>query len=59
MQESPGSNGETIETHTFILSGYEPDMLSHMQHIKDKHKEKQVYNRIALATQTIQTQPWK
>ena len=45
MQESLGSNRETIETHSFILSGFEPDMQSHMQHIEDKHKEKQVYNR--------------
>jgi hypothetical protein len=58
MQESPGSNRETIETHSLILSGFEPDMQSHMQHIEDKHKEKQVCNSIISTTHTIQTQPW-
>ena len=58
MQESLGSNRETIETHTLILSGYEPDMQSHMQHIEDKHKEKQVCNNITSTTHTIQTHPW-
>ena len=41
-----------------ILSGYEPDMQSHTQHIEDKHKEKQVCNSITSTTHTIQTQPW-
>jgi hypothetical protein len=58
MQESSGSNRETIETHSLILSGFEPDMQSHKQHIEDNHKEKQVCNNITSPTQTIQTQPW-
>ena len=41
-----------------ILLGFEPDMQSHMQHIEDKHKEKQVCNSITSTTHTIQTQPW-
>jgi hypothetical protein len=58
MQESPGSNREKIETHSLILSGFEPDKQLHKQHIEDKHKEKQVCNSITSTTQTIQTQPW-
>jgi hypothetical protein len=58
MQESPGSNRETIETHTLILSGYEPDMQSHMQHIKDKHTRKQPCKSIISTTHRDQTHPW-
>jgi hypothetical protein len=58
MQESPGSDRETIETHTLILSGFEPDMQSHMQHIEDKHKKKQIGNSIILTTHRDQTHPW-
>jgi hypothetical protein len=41
MQESPGLNRETIGTHSFIPSGFEPDTQLHMQHITDKHRKKQ------------------
>jgi hypothetical protein len=58
MQESPGSNKEKIETHPLILSGFEPDMQSHKQHIKDKHIKKQVCNKITSTAQRTQTQPW-
>jgi hypothetical protein len=58
MQESPGLSRETIETHTLILSGFEPDMQSHMQHIKDKHKKKQTYKDIVATTHRDQTHPW-
>jgi hypothetical protein len=58
MQESPGLNRETIETHSLILSGFGPDKQLHKKHIEDKHKEKQVCNSITSTTQTIQTQPW-
>jgi hypothetical protein len=57
MQESPGSNKETIETHSLNLSGYEPDMKSHMQYIKDKHKEKQVCNSTIQTTHRDQPYP--
>ena len=58
MQESPGSNRETIGTYFLILSGFEPDMQSHRQHIKDRHKKKQVCNNIISTTHRGQTHPW-
>jgi hypothetical protein len=58
MQESLGSNRETIKPHSLIPSGFEPDMQLHMQHIEDKHKKKQTGKGIVSTTHRDQTHPW-
>ena len=58
MQESPGSNRETIETYSRLsLTDLKSTMKSNTQHIKQKHNRKQVCNSIRLTVYREKSQP--